>query len=282
MVEGLLIADVETKRLTRANPAICRMLGYSQDRTAVNVGTRHPLLRRHMADTLRAFPGGSRGADSFEAQTAPLLRKDGSVFFADIVSHTLIYGGRQCLVGFFRDITERRRAEEALAESEAKYRHLVETTDTGYLILDEEGRVVDANDEYVRLTGRHRLADIMGRRVVEWTVPQDAERNAEEVAKCLKEADPFGNWRLDYIGPDGKIIPIEINASVVSRQTRQTHYLAVPRHHRSQAGRGVLRQSEAEIQGPRGSVPRRRHHRRREGHRSVRLPPHLGVSRRLG
>ena len=41
-------------------------------------------------------------------------------------------------------------ATAALAESEAKYRHLVETTGTGYLILDEAGRVIDANDEYVR------------------------------------------------------------------------------------------------------------------------------------
>ena len=68
------------------------------------------------------------------------------------------------------DITERKRAEGAIAESEAKYRHLVETTGTGYVILDGEGRVVDANAEYVRLTGHRSLGEILGRGVEELDV----------------------------------------------------------------------------------------------------------------
>ena len=77
----------------------------------------------------------------------PFLRKDGSVFYAEVIGKFLTYDGRPCSMGIFRDITERRQAEAALAESEAKYRQLVETTDTGYLILDAEGLVVDANEE---------------------------------------------------------------------------------------------------------------------------------------
>ncbi len=57
------------------------------------------------------------------------------------------------LHGTVQDITQRRQAEAILKASEEKYRTLVETTDTGYLILDLEGKVVDANPEYVRLTG---------------------------------------------------------------------------------------------------------------------------------
>ncbi len=49
----------------------------------------------------------------------------------------------------------RMRVEGALQESEAQYRTLVETTGTGFVILDEDGRVADANAEYVRLTGHH-------------------------------------------------------------------------------------------------------------------------------
>ena len=94
-------------------------------------------------------------------------------------------------------------ANKALTESEAKYRHLVETTDTGYLILDDQGRVVDANDEYVRLTGRRMLSEIIGRTVVEWTAPYDVHRNAAEVTKCLK-AGTVRQLEIDYVGPDGR------------------------------------------------------------------------------
>jgi PAS domain-containing protein len=49
------------------------------------------------------------------------------------------------------------RAEEILHESEDKYRFLIDATGTGYVILDDRGGVVDANLEYVRMTGRDGL-----------------------------------------------------------------------------------------------------------------------------
>ena len=60
---------------------------------------------------------------------------------------------------------ERMDLAEALRESEEKYRAVVETTDTGYVILDTEGTVLAANPEYVRLTGHGTLAEILGRKV---------------------------------------------------------------------------------------------------------------------
>src|SRR4051794_25816865 len=70
-----------------------------------------------------------------------------------------------------QDLTERKRMEEALQNSEDKYRTLVETTATGYLIIDSDGKVLDANAEYVRLTGHKTLQEILGRSVTEWTAP---------------------------------------------------------------------------------------------------------------
>jgi len=46
-----------------------------------------------------------------------------------------------------RDIAERKRIEEALQQSEEKHRRLIEMTDTGYVIIDDQGRVLDANRE---------------------------------------------------------------------------------------------------------------------------------------
>ncbi|MCY2931311.1 MAG: PAS domain S-box protein [Planctomycetota bacterium] len=112
------------------------------------------------------------------------------------------------------DITARKRMEEQLRASEAMYRALVETTDTGYLILDSQGRVVDANAEYVRLTGYSRLEEIMGRTVVEWTAPYDRERNAAEVARCIRQGF-VRDLRMDYVDGQGKVTPIEIHATVI-------------------------------------------------------------------
>ena len=77
--------------------------------------------------------------------------------------------------GTTQDITERKEAEEALRQSEEKHKRLIETTNTGYVIIDDQGRVIDANQEYARLTGRRRIEDVVGHSVLEWTSPGDVK-----------------------------------------------------------------------------------------------------------
>ena len=114
-----------------------------------------------------------------------------------------------------RMLAEREKAAEGLRESEVKYRALVETTGTGYVIIDPKGRVLDANEEYVRLTGHGVLEEIRGRRVTEWTAPHDLARNAEEIQKCIEQGGVH-NLEIDYIDNGGKSTSIEINATVLT------------------------------------------------------------------
>ncbi|OGL38286.1 MAG: hypothetical protein A2042_09110 [Candidatus Schekmanbacteria bacterium GWA2_38_11] len=112
---------------------------------------------------------------------------------------------------------KRTEFEETLGKSEEKYRTLIETTNTGYLIVDLQGRVIDANSEYVRLSGHRTLDEILGRSVIEWTAKHDLERNAEEVKKCGIQGF-VRNLEMDYVDKKGKITPIEINATVIETQ----------------------------------------------------------------
>lgn len=113
-----------------------------------------------------------------------------------------------------RDVTDRKLAEEALQRSEAQYRALIETTNTGFLIIDKEGRVLDANQEYVRLTGHRKLDEIRGRSVLDWTAAYEREKNARAIEDCARTGH-IRNLEIDYTAKGGGITPIELNATVV-------------------------------------------------------------------
>jgi PAS domain S-box-containing protein len=130
-------------------------------------------------------------------------------------------GGHPVAVeGIITDITGRRQAEAALQKSEEQYRNLVETTGTGYVILDKGGRVVTANQEYVRLTGRADLAKIQGKPVTDWTAPHDLERNLREIEQCFRDGK-VRSLEIDYLRPDGSIQPVEMNGSVIQSDAGQ-------------------------------------------------------------
>jgi PAS domain S-box-containing protein len=144
---------------------------------------------------------------------AEFLTRDGQVRIIQQITFPIPTARGFRIGTIARDITKQRQAEERIRDSEERYRSLVDITDTGYLVLDNHGLVVDANDVYVRLTGRSSVEELIGHAISEWTAPHDLERNAQEVETCLKTGHVRG-LEIEYFKPDGTHQPIEINATV--------------------------------------------------------------------
>lgn len=142
------------------------------------------------------------------------LRNDGTGLDVEVVAVPAIWESKPAVQVAFRDVSSQKKAEDALQESERRYRTLVETTDTGFVIIDAEGRVVNANQKYVELSGHTTLDAILGRNVLDWTADYEREKNARAVEECARTGI-IRNFEIDYISPAGAITPIEINATVV-------------------------------------------------------------------
>ncbi len=110
------------------------------------------------------------------------------------------------------DITDRKLAEQKIKVSEEKYRVLVENTDTGFVLIDEKGKVISANESYRKLAGFKINDDIIGRSITEWTAPEEKENNANAVSLCAKQGF-ITDFETIYEQSNGTRLNININAS---------------------------------------------------------------------
>jgi PAS domain S-box-containing protein len=115
--EGIVTADLETTQFRYANPSMCRMFGYTEEELMrLGVADIHP--KESLDYVLAEFEAQARGEKAL-SPNLPCLRKDGTLFYANVSATLVVLDGRKFNVGFFTDITERKQAEDALQQSKA-------------------------------------------------------------------------------------------------------------------------------------------------------------------
>jgi PAS domain S-box-containing protein len=143
-----------------------------------------------------------RGVPEQEAETASShgtapnvrwhLRKDGSRVFIE-GSRTALRGADGQLRGFLKigqDVTERRRIEEALRESEARFRHMADSAPALIWMTDADGQVTFANMHYDHMFGRP-AAEILEQGWEDIVLPEDLERHSTAFFEAFHARTPF-------------------------------------------------------------------------------------------
>ena len=143
--EGVLVAITETKKFIYANPALCKMFGYTE-KELMSLGVKDIHPKESLDFVLAEFETQMQGKKKV-APDLPCLRKNGTIFYADIITSLIFLDGIKCIVGFFADITKRKLAEETIR---AMARFTSENPDP-VLRIDQNGRLIYANEVSFKL-----------------------------------------------------------------------------------------------------------------------------------
>ena len=166
-------------RLIEANDAYLRIVGYDRDdllsgRISWMAMTPPEWINRsEKALSEFALTGA---AQLFEKE---YFRKDGSRVPV-LVGIAGIEGTETHIIAFVLDLTERKLAEQALHEGEVKIRRLVDANIIGIEFWDYDGRILEANDAFLRMVGYDRDDLIAGR------VDRDTLRDPTRVARLRR------------------------------------------------------------------------------------------------
>ena len=209
--EGILVADIETKQFKYANPAICKMFGYSADElTRMTVNDIHH--RELRTEVKRDFYVKAQGNKEI-SRNVPCLRKNGTLFYVDINTAKVLIDNRPCLAGFFTDTTERKQAEEALRESEEKYRGLADRSFDMIFMTDTRGFIKYLSPACKRIFG-YKPEEMVGKNfanfLIESEIPKATKRFTEKLRG--KKLDVL---YLEAKKKNGSRVFIELNSSLV-------------------------------------------------------------------
>jgi len=169
-------------RFLDANQASLDLLGYGRE-DIPRITLTALLPPEELPNALRAMSDAARtGSATGEFR---LRRKDGSIVTVDIAASAVYVDGQPHSVqGIARDVTERKHAEEALRESEARYRLMVEQSISGFYVI-EGGRFRYANRRTAQIHGYASGEEMIGRPVLDFVAERDRNRVDEDLRRRL-------------------------------------------------------------------------------------------------
>ncbi len=124
------------------------------------------------------------------------------------------YKGKRAAIGSAMDITELKKTEEALRESEEKLRIMFESIGDGITVTDLEGRVAEANDAAIQMGGFDSKEEIIGRNGIELIAERDRASAITEMVKALEEGRGISK-ECAALTKDGQEYAIEMGTTLL-------------------------------------------------------------------
>jgi PAS domain S-box-containing protein len=229
-LDAIFVADAETGIVLDCNREALKLVGRKKSEL---VGQYQRILhppQKMKEDFTRTFKQhlGEKQGQVLETQ---VITKKGELKDVAIKANVIELRGKRLLQGIFRDITDRKRAEEALQEAKTRFEALFETANELIITTDVEGWVLRLNKEVEKLSG-YSKKELIGKSILEIAYPEDRDKYVQFWQDILNGLSPHYELRTisktgvvsnllasgNAIKKDGNIVEIQYNAKDITEE----------------------------------------------------------------
>jgi two-component system, cell cycle sensor histidine kinase and response regulator CckA len=161
------------------NPKFAEMFGYTVEECLNGMPFKNLVYAEDLATVEEQVGRRISGGTGAAHYTFRGLKRNGQIFHVEIYGSAIVYQGKPASTGTILDITERKRAEKALAESEEKYRRIVETANEGICAADADNLVTYVNQKMADMLG-YLPEEIIGKPLTHFFFPEDLADHQEK------------------------------------------------------------------------------------------------------
>lgn len=204
--EGIVVSNAESRKILYVNPAVCKMLGYSErEMASMSIDDIHP--QKFLPNVIASFRARVRGEETL-CVDVPCLCKNGDIKYAYINSAKVIIDSKECIVGFFTDVTKLRQTQQELDKIQKRMQTILKHSFDGINICEVDSekrkrRLVFCNDRYVEMSGRSREELMASDNLNDFVRDHATEQTRRQWFKSVLEQVPF-KGQSSWIRPDGK------------------------------------------------------------------------------
>ena len=148
-----------------------------------------------------------------------IRRPDGEIRNLQVFRREVMWGGEQQFMAMYQDITEHKRSEEALRDSEERFHSIVEHGNDGIIFI-QDGMIQYCNSKMLEM-GNYTQRDVMGKAFIDFVAPEHKEMVSDIYNKRIAGKKTKGRYELNILAKDGRKVYTEVSASLISFKQNQ-------------------------------------------------------------